>query len=95
MAEDVEVDNVDGGDCEDRTVERWLLISKNSNRAIGYLTPKARLAFIQLKKAFTKALILRHFDSECHVWIKIDALGYAIGGVLSGWFWIIWADGIW
>ena len=48
-----------------------------------FLTPDAREAFNQLRQAFTKSPILRHFDSECHIWIEIDALGYAIVGVLS------------
>ena len=49
----------------------------------SFLTPKARSAFNRLRLAFTKAPILRHFDPECHIWIETDALGYAIGGVLS------------
>ena len=28
-------------------------------------------------------MIIRHFDPEYHIWIETDALGYAIGGVLS------------
>ena len=59
MAENTEVDSVGGSDCKDETVERLPLTSKNSNRATGYLTPKARLTFTQLRKAFTKALILQ------------------------------------
>ena len=43
------------GDCEDETVKRSPLISKNLNGTTGYLTFKARLAFIQLRKAFTKS----------------------------------------
>ena len=83
MTKDAWVGNVCGGNCEDKTVKRLPLTSKNSNRAMGYLTSKARLAFTQLKKAFTKALILWHFDLECHIRIKTDASNYAIGGVLS------------
>ena len=83
MAEDAEVGGVGGGDCEDETVERSPLTSKNSNGATGYLTPDAKRAFTQLRQAFTKAPILRHFDPECHIRIEIDASGYAIGGVLS------------
>ena len=49
----------------------------------SFLTPKARSAFNRLRLAFTEALILRHFDPKCHIWIKTDALGYAISGVLS------------
>ena len=48
-----------------------------------FLTPDARTVFKHLWLAFTEALILRHFDPECHIWIETDALGYAIGGVLS------------
>ena len=41
--------------CKDETVKR--LPPKNSNIDTGHLTPKARLAFTKLKKAFTKAPI--------------------------------------
>ena len=50
---------------------------------MGFLTPKARLAFIQLRQAFVKATILHHFDPESHIRIETDVLGYAIGGILS------------
>ena len=83
MAEDAEVGGVGGGNCEDKKVKRSSLTFKNSNGAIGYLTPNAKQAFTQLRQAFTKALILRHFDPECHIRIETDASGYAIGGVLS------------
>ena len=84
MAEDAEVDSIGGGgDREDETVERSPLTSKNSNGATGYLTPDAKRAFTQLRQAFTKAPILRHFDLECHIQIETDASGYAIGGVLG------------
>ena len=49
----------------------------------SFLTPEARSAFNRLRLAFTEAPILRHFDPECHIWIKTDASGYTIGGVLS------------
>ena len=48
-----------------------------------FLTPIAREAFNQLKQAFTKAPILRHFNPEYHIWIETDASSYAIGGILS------------
>ena len=32
---------------------------------------------------FTKVLILQYNDPKCHIWIKTDVLGYAIGKVLS------------
>ena len=83
IAEDAEVGSVGGSDCEDETVERLPLLSKNSNGATGYLTPDAKRAFIRLSQAFTKAPILQHCDPECHIRIKTDASGYAISGVLK------------
>ena len=83
MAEDDEVGSVNGVDCDDKTVEKSLLISKNLNGAIGYLTLEARLAFAQLRKTFTKAPILQHFDLKCHIRIETHVSGYAIGEILS------------
>ena len=48
-----------------------------------FLTSDARKDFNHLKQAFIKTPILRHFDPECHIQIKTDASGYAIGEVLS------------
>ena len=48
-----------------------------------FLTLDAMTAFNCLWLAFTEAPILWYFDPECHIWIKTDTLGYAIGGVLS------------
>ena len=48
-----------------------------------FLTPDARTAFNHLRLAFTEALILRHFDLECHIRIETDVSGYAIGDILS------------
>ncbi len=53
------------------------------NSEMDFLTPKTKKAFIHLRKTFTKALILRHFDSECHIRIETDGLGYTISGILS------------
>ena len=55
--------------------------TKNSEPS--FLTPKARATFNHLRLTFTKALILWHFDLKCYIWIKTDASGNAIGGVLS------------
>ena len=49
----------------------------------NFLTPKARAAFNRLRLVFTAALILQHFDPECHIRIEMDASGSAISGVLS------------
>ena len=74
MAEDAEFGSIGGGgDYEDEMVKRSPLTFKNSNRATSYLTPKARLTFTKLGKAFTKAPILRYFDLECHILIETDA----------------------
>ena len=47
------------------------------------LTSEAKLAFLQLRQAFTEAPILYHFDLKRHIRLKTDASGYAIGGILS------------
>lgn len=49
----------------------------------GFLTFKARLAFVKLRSAFIKVLILHYFDLKYHIRIKTNVLGYAIGEVLS------------
>ena len=59
------------------------LNSRNREVETSFFIPKARLMFIQLKQAFIKAAIFYHFDPKCHIWIEIDASGYAIGGILS------------
>ena len=55
----------------------------NTETGPSFLTPGARETFNRLRLAFIKAPILWHFDPECHIWIKTDTLGYAIGSVLS------------
>ena len=48
-----------------------------------FLTPGTKKAFNQLREAFIKAPILRHFDPECHIRIETNTLSYAIEGVLN------------
>ena len=81
----------------EKTSKSWNLaksgkkLSKNGNSTNfdatedgpKFLTPNARVAFNRLRLAFTEASILWHFDSECHIWIETNTLGYAISGVLS------------
>ena len=50
---------------------------------LAFLTADAKQAFIQLRQAFTKVLILSHFDPERHIRIETDAFSYAIDGILS------------
>ena len=48
-----------------------------------FLTFEVKEAFNHLRQAFTKALILQHFDLECHIRIETDASSHAIREVLS------------
>ena len=82
MAKSDKFDGGDKGDRENGTVKR-LLYSKSLNGAMEYLTSDARQAFTQSRQSFTKALILQNFDPEYYIWIKTNALGCAIGGVLN------------
>ena len=56
---------------------------KVNSSGTGFLTCKAKKAFIYLRKAFIKASIHRLFNSKCYIYIKTNALEYAIGGVFS------------
>lgn len=51
--------------------------------ATKFLISKARIAFIQLREVFIKALILQHFDLECYIQIETNISDYAIDGILS------------
>ncbi len=44
---------------------------------------EAKQAFNQLRDVFMKTSILRHFDSERHIHIEINAFDYAIASILS------------
>ena len=57
--------------------------SRIEKAGTSFLTPKARLAFTQLRQVFVEAPILHHFYPESHIQIETNASGYAIGGVLS------------
>jgi len=46
-------------------------------------TPKAELAFKELKNRFTTALILAHFDPQRPVIVKKDTSDFALGAILS------------
>ena len=48
-----------------------------------FLIPGTKEVFNQLRQAFTKVLILRHFDLECYIQIETDTSGYDMGRVLS------------
>ena len=44
---------------------------------------KAKEAFKELKRVFSKALMLRHFDPLKLTRVETDALGYIVGGIMS------------
>lgn len=66
-----------------RDFNRKLEVTKVNSSKTDFLIPKAQIGFIQLRKVFTKALILHHLDPERHIQNDTDVFGYAIGGVLS------------
>ena len=47
------------------------------------LTPQALAAFEGLKKAFTTAPVLVHYDPDALIRIETDASGFGISGILS------------
>ena len=85
--DDIEVDGseveVDEVGKKGRKTSKSKKLSKSKTVGSDFFTPGAKLAFTKLKQAFFKASILHHFDLEHHIRIETDALGYAIGGVLS------------
>ena len=85
--DDVEVD---GGEVEvdefgkkSRKTSKSKKSSKSKTVGSDFFTPKAKLAFTELRQAFLKAPILYHFNPGRHIRIETDASSYAIVGVLS------------
>ena len=57
-----------------------------NNKAAGksnFLISNAKKAFNHLKQVFIKTLILKHFDLENHIQIKVNILGYTKSALLS------------
>ena len=52
--------------------------SKTNSIEMDFFTFRAEETFIHLQKAFTKVLILKHFDQECNIQIKTDLSKYVI-----------------
>ena len=86
------IDNkVDGNKIRDNEVAeaknhqktRKIFKSKKMLRFMDFFTFRARLAFIELRKAFVKVLIFYHFDLKYHIRIKTDVLEYVIDNVFS------------
>lgn len=55
------------------------------NRALktDFFTLKARVIFIQLRKAFIKALIFCYFDQKYYILIETNILSYIIDKIFS------------
>lgn len=58
------------------------LIVMEPNFGVGFLTPKARLAFTKLRQIFIEASIFNYFYLEYHIQIKSIISDYAISGIL-------------
>ena len=76
---------IDGGKAGDDKVGKKVQKSFKSKKMVGsdIFTFRAKLAFTKLRQAFVKAPIPYHFDLKRHIRIETDALGYAIGRVVS------------
>ena len=80
----IDDNEVDGNEVRnDEVGTKVQKLSKSKKTELGFLPSGARKAFTKLKQAFIKALILHYFDLERHIWVEMDASGYAIGGVFS------------
>ena len=58
-------------------------VSNSIKNVSNYLTVNTKRAFNQLRQAFTKAPIFKHFNPERYIQVKTDTSGNAIGGVMS------------
>ena len=79
--DNVEVD--DGEVGNNKIGKKGRNLSKSKKTELGFLISGARMAFTKLRQAFIKTSILYHCDQKRHIRVETDALGYAIGGVLS------------
>lgn len=50
---------------------------------MGFFASGAKSAFAELRPVLYIALILHHFNLECHIQIEINALRYTSGGIFS------------
>ena len=81
MVKEDEIDIGSDNNHKDEIVKK--LLSKKSNRATRHLIPNIKVVFTQFRQAFIKVQILQHFNLEYYIWIKIEALAYAIICMLS------------
>lgn len=73
---------IGGGRIDNKIVNLSSTTKKISFRA-DFFTSKASLAFTQLRKPFTKTLILHYFNLERHIQIETDTFDYDIRELLS------------
>lgn len=57
--------------------------TKSNFFKMDFLILEAKEVFIYLQKTFTKTPILKHFNLECHIYIKINTLEYIISKILG------------
>lgn len=74
--------NMDNGKINNKIANLSKSTKKISFR-VGFLAFKASLTFIQLRKRFTKALILYYIDLEYYIQSEINVLSYTIDEVLN------------
>lgn len=74
----LKVDNIDRIYDDKLIIEANLLGEEFETR---FFTSGARLVFAKLRQTFRPASVLRHFDLECHIQMKIDILDYAISKI--------------
>ncbi len=62
-----------------------LLLGSIKGKKMGpfKFTEEAKAAFNAIKKAFSKAPVLRHFDPELRIRVETDSSGVALAGILS------------
>ena len=62
-------------------------ITRKDNKKIRYeafeWTETCQQAFNKLKRAFTTASVLAHYDSKLETWVGTDASDFVVAGVLS------------
>ena len=61
-------------------------MTKSGNKKVKYepfeWIDARKKIFKDLKRVFTTAPVLAHYDSSLETWVKIDALDFVVAGVL-------------
>ena len=58
-------------------------IKRGKKTSTFILIKSMKTVFKRLCDTFTKLLLLEHFNPKETIWLKTDALAYAIAGILS------------